>query len=273
MKKLLTIPLILATFGVCSIGFADEQMGDAEAHPYFTDRLQISAGAFFPSFDTKISLDGDNGRVGTLMDMEHLLGMDDNATTPIVDILWRINGKHRLGFSYLNLDRDGTRNLSRSINFGDQTYTVGTDIKSSLDISMYRVGYDYSLINDGKKEFGLSLAVDLMPIEASIQAAGLAAEKEDILLFVPTLGLHAAYGISKKLALIGRFNGIYYDFDISSGSVLNPVAILEYNASERFSVGAGYAYYRIDVEADYSGFDGRVDFEYHGPLVYMKLLF
>ncbi len=93
MKKLPTIPLTLVIFALCSIGFADEQRGDAEAHPYFTDRLQISAGAFFPSFDTKISLDGDNGRVGTLMDMEHLLGMDDNATTPIVDILWRINGK------------------------------------------------------------------------------------------------------------------------------------------------------------------------------------
>ena len=134
MKKLLTIPLILAILGICSIGFADEKVGDAEVHPYFTDRLQISAGAFFPSFDTKISLDGDNGRVGTLIDMEHLLGMDDNATTPIVDILWRINGKHRLGFSYFNLDRDGTRNLSRSINFGDQTYTVDTDVRSSLDI-------------------------------------------------------------------------------------------------------------------------------------------
>ena len=33
------------------------------------------------------------------------------------------------------------------------------------------------------------------------------------------------------------------------------------------------AYYRIDVEADYSGLDGTIDFEYHGPLVYMKLLF
>jgi hypothetical protein len=34
-----------------------------------------------------------------------------------------------------------------------------------------------------------------------------------------------------------------------------------------------YAYYRIDVEADYSGFDETIDFECHGPLVYMKLLF
>ena len=273
MKNLPTIPLTLTILAICSISFADEHVGDAEAHPYFTDRLQISAGAFFPSFDTKISLDGDNGRVGTLMDMEHLLGLDDTITTPIADILWRITDRHRLLFSYFNLDRDGTRNLSRSINFGDQTYTVGTDVRSSLDISIYRVGYDYSFINDGRKEFGLGLAVDLMPIEASIQAAGLAAEREDMLLAVPTLGLHTAYGISKKLALIGRFNGIYFDFDISSGSVLNPVAILEYNASESLSVGAGYAYYKIDVEADYSGFDGTLDFEYHGPLVYMKLLF
>ena len=155
---------------------------------------------------------------------------------------------------------------------GNLTYPAAIDVKSQLDISVYRVGYDYSLINDGRKEFGLGLAVDLMPIEASVQAVGLT-EREDILLAVPTLGLHAAYGISKKLALIGRLNGIYFDFDTSSGSVLNPVAILEYNASERLSTGAGYAYYRIDVKADYSGFDGTLDFEYHGPLVYVKLLF
>jgi len=263
----------LVTVGICSMGFADEKTGDAETHPYFTSPLQISAGAFFPSFDTKISLDGDGGRVGTLMDMEHLLGLDDTITTPIADIQWRINERHRLLFSYLNLDRDETKNLSRSINFGDQTYMASTNVKSQLDISVYRMGYDYSLFNDGNRELGLGLAVDLMPVEASIQAAGLATETEDILLVVPTLGVHAAYGISKKLALIGRFNGVYFDFDTSSGSVLNPVVILEYNASEKVSVGAGYVYYRIDVEADRSGFDGTIDFEYHGPLVYMKLLF
>ena len=47
MKKLPTIPLTLVIFALCSIGFADEQRGDAEAHPYFTDRLQISAGGSF----------------------------------------------------------------------------------------------------------------------------------------------------------------------------------------------------------------------------------
>ena len=273
MKMLPISCIASAILGVCSIGSAGERSDDTQSHPYFTDRLQVSAGAFFPSFDTDIRLNGDGGRVGTLMDMEDLLGLDNTITTPIVDVSWRITDKHRLGFSYSNLDRDGTRSLSKSINFGDQTYTAGITTESALDVSVYRVGYDYSLVNEGDKEFGVGLAVDVMPVEASIRAAGRTTETEDILLVIPTLGLHAAYGISDRLAIIGRLNGIYFDFDTSSGSVLNPVAILEYNVSERFSVGAGYAYYRIDVEADYSGFDGTLDFEYHGPLVYMKLLF
>jgi hypothetical protein len=265
--------LAFEILGIYSPSCAEARTGDYENHPYFTENIQISAGVFFPSFNTDIKVDGDSGRVGTLMDMENLLGLDDSITTPAPDILWRINRKHRLGFSYFNLNRDGTKNLSRTINFGDRTYVIGTNVESSLDISVYRMRYGYSIVNDGRKEFGLGLAVDFMPIEASIRSARLAKEKENALLIVPTLGFHAAFAISKKLAIIGNFNGIYFDFDTYGGSVLNSVAVLEYNTFKNLSVGAGYSYYHADIEADYSGFDGNLNFEYHGPLVYIKFLF
>ena len=65
---------------------------------------------------------------------------------------------------------------------------------------------------------------------------------------------------------------MHFGFDTSSGSVLNLVAILEYNASENLSIGVAYTYYSIDIEADHGGFDGTLGFKYHGPFVYMKVL-
>ena len=168
MMKLPTNYLIFAILGICSISFADERSGDADVHPFFTKNFQISVGAFFPNFDTDIKLNGSGGRVGTLINMEDLLGLDDTMATPIVDVAWRITDKHRLGFSYFNLARDGTRSLSKSINFDDQTYAAGITTKSTLDVSVYRLDYDYSFINEANTEFGIGLAVDLMPVEASI---------------------------------------------------------------------------------------------------------
>ena len=269
MRKLLTVVCVLVFLGVGTVGFAEED----STHYFFTDKLQISVGAFIPSFNTDVKLDGDNDRVGTTVDFENLFNLDDVLVTPFADILWRINEKHRLEFMYYNIDRDGSRNLSKNINFGDQAFTVGTDMNTSIDMSVYRLGYDYSFVNDGRKEFGIGVSADIIPVDFEVQAVGGTAETEDVVLIVPTLGVHAAFELSEKLVVTGKLQGLIFDVSNQDGAVINGMLGFEYDAFENFSLGLSYAYYDFDVDLDTGGFTGTVALVYRGPLVYGKFHF
>ncbi|MFH1656031.1 MAG: hypothetical protein ABH954_05430 [Candidatus Omnitrophota bacterium] len=273
MRNLLTVVCVLAILGAGIVGFAEGDSSSSDAHYFFTDKLQISAGAIFPNFNTDVKLDGDNGREGTTVDFEKLFGLEDELASAFAHLMWRINDKHRLEFMYYNIDRDGTRNLGKNINFGDQTFTFGTDMTSSLDMSVYRLGYDYSFVNDGEKEFGIGVSADIVPVDFSVQATGGVAETEDAVLIVPTFGIHAAYRLTEKLVAAGKLQGFVYDVDNQDGSVINGLLGFEYDAFEHFSVGLTYAYYDFDVDLDTGGFNGSIAFVYRGPLVYGKLHF
>jgi len=273
MRNLLTVVCVLALLGASAVCFAESNSSSSDGHYYFSDKVQISAGVFIPNFNTDVKLDGDN-RTGTTVDFEKILGLDDELATPFAHLMWRINDKHRLEFMYYNIDRDGTRVLYNDINFGDQTYTVNTDMTSSLDMSVYRLGYDYSFVNDDGLEFGIGVSADIIPVDFSVQATGgVAAETEDAVLIVPTLGIHAAFELTEKLVAAGKLQGFVYDIDDQDGAVINGLLGFEYDAFEHISVGLAYAYYDFDVDLNTSGFDGTIAFVYRGPLVYGKFHF
>jgi hypothetical protein len=46
-------------------------------------------GGFFPQVDTKARADGNGGLLGTTIDFESDLGLDDSKTPPVVDMDWR----------------------------------------------------------------------------------------------------------------------------------------------------------------------------------------
>ncbi|MBM3252081.1 MAG: hypothetical protein FJZ11_04805 [Candidatus Omnitrophica bacterium] len=269
MKILTTLVCILALLCTSAAVFAQD---DEARHSYFTDRLQISAGVFLPNFNTDVKLDGDN-LAGTTVDFEKLLGLDDQIVTPFINLMWRINDKHRLDFMYYNLDRDGTLALNNNINFGDETFSVGTEMESSLDMSIYRLGYDYSFVNDGRLEFGVGISTDIIPADFSVKAQGGTSESESAVLFVPTFGVHAAIGVTDKLVVRGKIQGLVYDVDNQDGDVINGILGFEYDAFKHFSLGLAYAYYDFDVDLDTSGFKGSIAFVYRGPLVYGKIHF
>lgn len=62
---------------------------------------------------------------------------------------------------------------------------------------------------------------------------------------------------------IGDFSGDLTDLGVN----------LQYQAFKNLGIGAGYQYFNIDVRADSSDWNGKVDYTYQGPSIFLTVNF
>jgi hypothetical protein len=74
--------------------------------------MEIPTGGYFPSTNTELKIDG--SQVGDNLDLEGI-GLSDNDSVWRLGGYWRFAKKHRLGFGFYQLNRDGSAALSDSM--------------------------------------------------------------------------------------------------------------------------------------------------------------
>lgn len=78
-------------------------------------KFSISLGVFFTDRDSQTSLDGTGGMLGTDVDLEDELGLDNKDSVFRIDAYYRFNEKHRLDVSVFDLSRAATVVIQRDI--------------------------------------------------------------------------------------------------------------------------------------------------------------
>src|SRR5689334_17261903 len=116
------------------------------SHPGLTDRWTIQVGAYVPNVDTTAYLNSANGARGTSVNFEDELNLTDRKTMPAVLGTVRLGERWKIEAEYFSLHRSGARAVSRTINWGDNTYTLGTVVSSEFDSDIYRLSGGYSFI-------------------------------------------------------------------------------------------------------------------------------
>ena len=100
-------------------------------------RFAIAVGAYWPRIDTKVRLDASSGQIGTGIDFESTLSMDDNDLLPTVLAYYRFNEKHRINFQYFTLERDGAAVSDFAIRFGDVVFPANLPLSSFFNVDVY----------------------------------------------------------------------------------------------------------------------------------------
>jgi len=97
--------------------------------------------------DSEFRLDSKSGRLGTVIDLENALDLEETTEVFRVNALCRLgqSRRHRLDFSYFDLSRDATATIGRDIQFGDETFFLGTTVNSFFDLEIFKGAYTYSL--------------------------------------------------------------------------------------------------------------------------------
>jgi hypothetical protein len=258
--------LALLALSIC--GSAAAQQADLKVHPALQDRWSFQLGAFAPTVSTDASLNGSGGKVGTSVSFEDELNLADRKTLPTFLASARLGERWKIEFEYFTLHRSGTRNISKSINWGDISFPVNASVSSEFNSDIYRLSAGYSFVKNDREEMGVALGLHVTDFTTSLGAAAFGTKSGDTLAPLPTIGAYGAYAFTPQWLLSGRvdyFSLKYNDYD---GRLLNATAGLDYRFHRNFGVGLGYRYIDYDVSVTKSSYNGDVKYRFSGPVIY-----
>ena len=244
-------------------------------------RFVLGVGLYGPRLDTIVRRDSSSGILGTVIDFESTLGMDDKDLLPLVFAYYRVAKKHRISFQYFRLERRGDSVAEGAIRFGDEVFPANLPLSSYFNVDVYTLGYSYSFIHDEKKELAISVGVQIQDIEVGIAGnlgPGLLRSESDVMAPLPTFGGSFDYAISDKwifTSLIGVF-GIEIDFGDESkfsGKILQINTGIKYKAFNNVGFALQYNYFYVDVDVKDSDWVGLLNYEYRGPVLAVSIYF
>ena len=259
----------VALAGMAVYGGAAAQDAAWKVHPALQDRWTFQLGAFFPKIDTNANLNGTGGRIGTELSFENDLGFDDTKTVPTLLIGARLGERWRIEGEYLALNRSHSQAISRTINWGDRTFTLGTTVSSDFDSDIYRLSVGYSFIKDDKAELGVVLGAHITDFEVSLSAPGTGGQSGDTLAPLPTIGLYGSYAFTPRWLLSARVDYFSLNYNEYDGSLVNVNVGVDYRVARNFGIGLGYRHVDYDLNVSKSRFNGSVNYKFNGPIIYM----
>lgn len=247
------------------------------------DRAVLRVGSYVVSGNSTLQVDGRQGELGTRLDLEETLGLEDSDTVLDLSATFRLGRRHQLGLSYYDVSRSGSRAVDQEIRFGDTVYAVDATLDSSFDTRV--VGFTYTFFPVARDRFalGLGLGVDYLSVEASVSGrlavvgggGGVqleATESASDDLPIPLVRLELRYGILPRLLLLSEV--AYLDvneLEDWSGTALDLSVALEHRTFRNLGFGVSYSLLDIDAETQAQRLTGAVDLRNDGFLLYLRL--
>ncbi|RJF85945.1 outer membrane beta-barrel protein [Sphingomonas cavernae] len=246
------------------------------------DRFWLEASAYFPKVDTDVSVSSNTANnIGTQIDLESDLGLDDDSTLPAFFAGVRIGGNFSIGAEYYSLGRDGTVDLARDITFDGVTYPAAASVTSSFNTDVYRLTLGYAFVRNDNLEIGGALGLHATDFEIQLEGTGnvgnttgqFQSRRRSVLAPLPTVGLFATFEVAPRVTLNGRIDYLSLKIDDYDGRLINSQAAIMYRAFKNVGIGAMYRYvdYRVDVEK--ANWRGRVAYEFKGPAIFLQIGF
>jgi opacity protein-like surface antigen len=246
------------------------------------DKYWIEVSAYFPSVNTDASV-ARQGFPGTDIDLEGDLGLNKHETLPAVYAGWRFTGSGRwvLAGEYYALDRNGSRVLTRDINFGGSTFPAQVETNSELHSDVYRVTLGYAFIKNEQAELGAAIGLHATDFKIALSgqsrignAIGLQNDREasDFVAPMPTLGVFGTYEPMPKVILTGRADYMSLKIGDYDGSIFNGQAAIGYRVWRNVDLGVSYRYVKYKLDVD-KRLQTHLDYRFSGPSVFVRVGF
>lgn len=246
---------------------------DAFSNSSLTKTWVFDAGAVFQHLDGGATADLRGGRGGSIGFSQ--IGLDDHSTSPFFAARWRFADRWRFDFTFELVDIDGTRTVSRDIEFGRITILAGATAASSIDVRSYSGFIGYSFAKGEKSELGARFGLTIVDAEFDLKGTvrlenrttSTATQEASVLGPLPTLGIYGTYALSDRWTVEGSVDGLAGSLGSYSGHYLAATANLTYWITDMFALGFGYRYVDGKLEHEGDAMTTAVEFRYSGPVV------
>ncbi|HPF25607.1 MAG TPA: hypothetical protein PK159_03360, partial [Steroidobacteraceae bacterium] len=169
---------------------------------------------------------------------------------------------------------DSRVDLTRQIDFGNQTFLVDDRVAALLDWRMISLTYTYSIFKRERFELGAGIGAHILVAEArgSVPARNQREQATGAGAF-PTIAADAAFRISKRWAVTARAQQFSTSIGKFDGSLSDYHLDVQYRFRRNFAFGLGYTSTKVKVEVTDSDFPGLFDLSTKGPELFMRVSF
>ena len=243
------------------------------------DRLSVSFGAFFSGYNSGITIGSKNLGLGLVIDIEDALGLDVSNFATRGKVIYRFGKtkKHALAAGYFGINRNANKVLQDSLQLGDTSYPIGTELTSKYNLTIIRLKYDYSFYQDKRVSLGASFGMFIMPVNFSVRAQGKEDQVTNFVAPLPLIGLRSDFQIGKKFYLRQTAELLYLSFTDFKGSLLDLTIMLEHKTFKNVGFGFGINSNRVNVTIkdpeSKLNFFGDIRIGYTGLLLYGRYFF
>ena len=239
-----------------------------------TDRFALRGSYQQPKVSTDIRYDNAAGLLGTELSGEKDLGFDDELNQGTLEMMFRMLDRHRVRADFFQLKRNGTAQMTRTVRFGDDTYTLSDQVVTTSDIRFFGLTYTYSFIHAERFEFSAGLGLHLFQVEgmAAVPVRRLQQDFDAAGPF-PTLAVDGTYRVTDRFSLNARAQYFGIGIDDVDGSLGIYHADVQFRAWKNLALGLGYTKTSLHVDSTDDSFSGRLFFDVKGPEAFVRVSF
>ncbi len=230
---------------------------------------------FAPTVDTLLRLDRTTGQAGTELNVENDLGLEDKPRQARIEMIFRLRERNRLRVDYFKLTRYGNQILTRTVNFGDQTFLLSDRAETSIDYRALGLTYTRSVLYTDRFEIGVGVGVSLIEAHAKGEVkARNVKESEDGVAPYPTIALDSTWRISKRWSFNARGQTLTAHLSEFTGSMSDYHGDFQYRWRRNFAFGLGYTKLQIRAESTSTkNMPGKLDQDIAGPEFFIRASF
>jgi len=245
----------------------------AERPPY---RFELNLGAYLPTMDTKIRLDGTGGNVGVEVDFEDNLNLENSKVVPLAQAdLW-FSKKHGLTFIGFDLSRESAGPSNITFRLGDTEFPADLPLKVRFDTTVLALTYSYKFFNNEKRSFGFNVGFHINEISFGVSTLDDALnlnESAEATAPLPTLGVNGHVMLSKKWKFYGTVGVFALSYDQYDGALTSISGGFIHNTFKNVGFGVGLYGFNIGIDSENEDLLGRVRYRYNGAVAYLNLRF
>lgn len=269
------------------VGPAGAALPDQGEFKPLNHRFQVYLGGFFPELETKISINGTVLPDNPEIDFENVFGLEDSKSVLWGGARWRISRRNHLEFEFVNLNRSGSTTLvTDQVEIEDLIIQAGARVDTTFDTTLGRLTYGFSFVRNERMDIQLKAGLHIADLATSVAATGAVcvapqvppncpsvstpeAVAEDVTAPLPHFGGSFVYGITPSVAARLQIIGFALELDDIEGSIVELDADFVWMPWDNVGFGAGLRYFSTEVESTGSDLNGKFEFEYFGPTLYV----
>lgn len=239
------------------------------------DDFYVSLGGFGFASDTTVTVNGTTLQ-GTPVDWEDDLGFGDKDSFRI-DGFWRFADRHKVRFMWFSNDRERSTRIDREIIFDGQVFPINSTVSSSLEIDVYELAYEYAFWKREDFEIAGTIGAHYAKVGLTLSSTGTITGSRsgdaDLDAPLPVIGLRGVWSLGHNVFIDAHAQFFALEFDGVDGSLQDYKLGISWQPKRWFGIGAGYNYFVTDVDVDRTAFNGSMEWDYRGPMVFVSASF